>query len=206
MTTERVRADLLIQDLKTKSDKIRALSKAGYSRTDISEVLGIRYQHVRKVLLDAGISIGLRRRAEVPQPPIPVADAPRRNIPPSTLLEAGFRLIGEWAFAPAEKITLEGHAPDEPGIYAFVLGDVIVYVGVTLRSLQGRMRQYRRGDPRQRTSCRVNGLIKTALESGQNIKVLTATPEACEWNGLPVNTSAGMEVALIQLMKPEWNI
>jgi hypothetical protein len=34
----------------TKADKIRALSKGGYSRVDIAKFLGIRYQHVRNVL------------------------------------------------------------------------------------------------------------------------------------------------------------
>ncbi len=36
---------------RTKSDKIRALSRAGYSRAEIANFLGIRYQHVRNVLV-----------------------------------------------------------------------------------------------------------------------------------------------------------
>ncbi len=75
MTTPRVSADSLIANLKTKSDKIRMLAKAGYSRTEISELLVVRYQHVRKVLLDAGISGGLRGSVVVPQPPVPVTAA-----------------------------------------------------------------------------------------------------------------------------------
>ncbi len=39
--------------LTTKSDKIRTLGKAGYSRQQIADFLGIRYQHVRNVLVDA---------------------------------------------------------------------------------------------------------------------------------------------------------
>jgi bifunctional DNA-binding transcriptional regulator/antitoxin component of YhaV-PrlF toxin-antitoxin module len=35
--------------LKTKSDKIRALTAAGFTRTEIADFLGIRYQHVRNV-------------------------------------------------------------------------------------------------------------------------------------------------------------
>src|SRR6266550_6813689 len=206
MSTERLPAELLVRDLKTKSDKIRTLAKAGYSRTEISESLGVRYQHVRKVLVDAGITDGLRRQTEVPQPPIPVAVAPSTQIPPSALLEAGFALVGKWTLAPDGAITLEGHAPNEPGVYAFILGDVVAYVGVTLRSLSGRMRQYRRGDPRQRTSARINGRIKTALGVGQIVRVLVATPKHSEWNGLPVSTASGLEVALIQATAPEWNI
>ncbi|HEX5479966.1 MAG TPA: hypothetical protein VFY79_09625 [Dehalococcoidia bacterium] len=37
--------------LVSKADKIRALGAAGYSRTEIAEFLGIRYQHVRNVLV-----------------------------------------------------------------------------------------------------------------------------------------------------------
>jgi antitoxin component of MazEF toxin-antitoxin module len=39
-------------EFKTKADKIRALAKAGYTRQQIADFLGIRYQHVRNVLVD----------------------------------------------------------------------------------------------------------------------------------------------------------
>jgi hypothetical protein len=35
----------------SKSAKIRALTKAGFSRSQVALMLGIRYQHVRNVLL-----------------------------------------------------------------------------------------------------------------------------------------------------------
>lgn len=41
--------------LSTKSDKIRALSRAGVATADIARFLGIRYQHARNVLMDAGL-------------------------------------------------------------------------------------------------------------------------------------------------------
>jgi hypothetical protein len=72
--------------------------------------------------------------------------------------------------------------------------------------LSGRMRQYRLGDPRQRTSFRINGRIRLALESNQVLKVLFATPNHSGWNGLPVSTASGLEVGLIQAIRPEWNI
>lgn len=43
----------LTAGLKTKSDKIRALGRAGYPRQQIADFLSIRYQHVRNVLVDA---------------------------------------------------------------------------------------------------------------------------------------------------------
>ena len=39
--------------LPTKSAKIRALDGAGYSRSEIAKFLGIKYQHVRNVLVSA---------------------------------------------------------------------------------------------------------------------------------------------------------
>jgi len=42
----------LTQSAKTKSEKIRILGAAGYSRRDIADFLGIRYQFVRNVLVD----------------------------------------------------------------------------------------------------------------------------------------------------------
>lgn len=41
----------LTQGLNSKSDKMRALAKAGYERADIARFLGTRYQFVRNVLI-----------------------------------------------------------------------------------------------------------------------------------------------------------
>jgi len=41
--------------LKTKSDKIRALSRHGVPTAEIARYLGIRYQHARNVLKEAGL-------------------------------------------------------------------------------------------------------------------------------------------------------
>ena len=43
-----------VAGLTTKSDKIRALYREGYSRSEIRRFMGIRYQHVRNVLVRSG--------------------------------------------------------------------------------------------------------------------------------------------------------
>jgi AbrB family looped-hinge helix DNA binding protein len=48
---DQARMKELTKGLATKSAKIRALSENGYSRGDIAKFLGIRYQHVRNVLV-----------------------------------------------------------------------------------------------------------------------------------------------------------
>ena len=122
------------------------------------------------------------------------------------LLRAGFEFIGEWTQAADSTIRLEANAPAKPGVYAFVVDAAVAYVGLTNSGLKTRFDQYRRGHAGQRTSARVNGLIAKALAEGRQIKVLVATPDALEWNGLPVNAAAGLEAALIQKIRPAWNI
>ena len=51
---DRQPAEQVVVGLTTKSDKIRALFRAGYSRSEIARSLGIRYQHVRGVLVRSG--------------------------------------------------------------------------------------------------------------------------------------------------------
>src|SRR5689334_12654550 len=52
--------------LKTKSDKIRKLAASGYSRSDIAKFLGVRYQHVRNVLVDDERRRGASGASEAP--------------------------------------------------------------------------------------------------------------------------------------------
>lgn len=55
MSEPRPPASAVIESLgpkATKADQIRALNVNGYSRSEIAEVLGLRYQHVRNVLVD----------------------------------------------------------------------------------------------------------------------------------------------------------
>lgn len=51
-TSHRYSMNEVAVGFQTKSDKIRALTKAGYSRSEIADFLGIRYQHVRNVLVN----------------------------------------------------------------------------------------------------------------------------------------------------------
>ena len=122
------------------------------------------------------------------------------------LLQAGFKLLGVWTQPSAGEILLSAKAPNDPGVYAFILDGVIVYVGLTQTGLRTRLDHYRRGHERQRTSSRVKGLIATALSEKKRVEVLIVIPPALDWNGLPINTAAGLEMGLIKSIKPVWNI
>ena len=194
LETNRVPFEDITAGLSTKSDKIRALAKAGYARAEIAALLGIRYQHVRKVLLDAGITGGLKNvKLEVEHEPVEVElSDDTEPVNAEILLEAGFKLLGSWTQPASGEILLSAKAPNDPGVYAFVLEGVIVYVGLTQTGLRTRLDHYRRGHERQRTSRRVKGLIATALTEKKRVEVLIAIPSALDWNGLPINTAAGL--------------
>jgi hypothetical protein len=199
--------------LETKSDMIRALARAGYLRTEIASLIGISYQHVRKVLVDSGITEGFKPRDEVRLEREPVVvEIGDDNCVEShadtsweVLLRAGFRFLGEWK-GENRDFQIDAKIPVDAGVYSFVVDDVIMYVGLTQRGLRTRLDGYRRGYERQKTNARVKALILEALASGKRVKVLVAVPEAGEWNGLPVNTAAGLEAALISMIQPHWNI
>lgn len=63
-------------ELGTKSAKIRRLGQAGYSRQQIADFLGIRYQHVRNVLVDEERRTGAVLKTS-PFPPEPGSSAVR---------------------------------------------------------------------------------------------------------------------------------
>lgn len=201
-------APQVIRNLTTTADKIRALATADYDRAEISKILGIRYQHVRHVMLRSRITGGLRHEIEAEREPVEVdaAPAPREDTSWTVLTEAGFQFIGEWTQDRQSLLRLDAKAPSSPGVYAFIVDDIVVYVGLTLSGLKTRFDQYRRGHKGQKTSSRINGRIAETLSAGKNVKVLVATPEAFEWQDLPVNTAAGLEVGLIEMIRPVWNI
>ena len=60
MSTDQSEMERLVVGLPSKSEKIRTLGRAGYSRSKIADFLGIRYQHVRNVLVDAERIVGAR--------------------------------------------------------------------------------------------------------------------------------------------------
>lgn len=198
----------ILQGLQTTADKIRALANAGYDRTEISKILGIRYQHVRNVMLRSGIAGGLRREAAAEREPVEVdaTPEPREDTAWTVLADAGFQLIGEWSHDPESLLKLDAKAPAAPDVYAFVVEDIVVYVGLTLSGLETRFDQYRREHKGQRTSSRINGHISQTLREGKKVNVLIAPPEPSEWQELPVNTAAGLEAGLIEMIRPSWNI
>lgn len=87
--------------LQTKSDKIRALAKAGYSRAEIARHLDIRYQHVRNVLVeDERLANGRRQSSVAESSDNQAKRAPESNhlYPTKTKLEPDGRVAVPPAF------------------------------------------------------------------------------------------------------------
>lgn len=98
--------DKATEHLGTKSSKIRALAKLGASRSEIAQYLGIRYQHVRNVLVQPAPA------SEATPSPVRSAalhagdgEAPR----PFTIEEAKLGLAAQFGVSPsAIEITIRG--------------------------------------------------------------------------------------------------
>lgn len=191
----------------TTSAKIRTLAQTGLTRKAIADHLGISYQHVRKVMIDAGMTGGLSRGNRSKQVMVSNQPVPKpSSFPCQLLLDAGFRQIGEWNRRGGTTIGLDTKAPTDSGVYAFVVDGMVVYVGLTQNGFKARFDGYGRGHEKQRTNARVNALIRQTIADGKKVLILISTPDPLEWNGLPVNTAAGLESGLIRMIRPAWNI
>lgn len=78
---------LVAQNLESKSDKIRALLREGYLRTEVAEFLEVRYQHVRNVAIDAGIEGGTQRGIVVVPKAKPIPKVPPDVVAAGTMVE-----------------------------------------------------------------------------------------------------------------------
>tara|TARA_R110002072_G_scaffold187893_1_gene344662 strand:- start:350 stop:1012 length:663 start_codon:yes stop_codon:yes gene_type:complete len=127
----------------------------------------------------------------------------------SDLLRSGFIVIGEWCLIDGE-LQLSANASAElersHAVYVFREGLEILYIGVTLRALSRRMKNYLKPGASQRTSRRLNALITERLHDGAKIEVLAFWPGRTDVGGLPVDVAPGLETALISLIRPGWNM
>lgn len=190
----------IIAGLPTKSAQIRALSAAGYPKTDIARLLEVSYQHVYNVLAQAGGA-----RSSLPEKTV-VADQVPEPWPEQRLLNAGFQLVSTCVLGGIGSFAYSDRAPKTAGVYAFSVDGIVHYVGLTRGSLRTRLGHYVYGHEQQRTSARVKKLILDALTAGKAVRVLVAEPPQMEWNGLPIDGASGLETGLIGLIQPIWNV
>ena len=191
---------------KTKSEKIRELGREGTPVAEIARKLDIRYQHARKVLLDAGLLPESTRTVNLEK----IARAPtekkmKPSLQISELLSAGFAFTAKWKLVASGELAPDTPLPKEVGVYAFAKDNIVLYVGVATMGLAKRLYFYGSPGKSQITSLRLNKMIKDELATFPAIDIYTATPSNLDWNGLPIHGSAGLELGLIKKYNLPWN-
>jgi hypothetical protein len=148
-------------------------------------------------------------KSAVIEPDTEAAVAPKTSRPPLTaeqLLRSGFKLSAQWRLSPQGILETDHKLPHDKGVYAFVKAGIAVYVGVATMGLRKRLYFYARPGVTQRTSLRLNAILKEELNNGASIAIYSACPPDLDWNGMPVSGIAGLEIGLIQAFHLPWNI
>lgn len=127
-----------------------------------------------------------------------------RALTVSEMLGRGFREMACWS-AGEQRLNPPKDLPAQRGVYAFAIGERVVYVGLASRSLKQRLGFYARPAASQRTNVRLNGIISERIREGQTVRVLIAHPSDTEWNGWRISGSEGLEAALIEDFDLPWN-
>lgn len=199
----------------SKADRIRALADGTRTIAEIAREVGIRYQHVYHVLSRCGLldkvkinqrEATLDKTATVSVARVPRAKAVKPELSAETLMQAGFHRASGWRIDDAGALVLIDPLPKEVGVYAFAKAAIVVYVGVATMGLAKRIYFYGKPGVTQRTSLRLNSIIREELGNAGEIDILIAQPADMTWNGLPVHGSAGLELGLIKAYSLPWNM
>lgn len=122
----------------------------------------------------------------------------------NNLTRAGFKKLAHWQLKK-NSLSLSHTLPNKAAVYVITKNNYIVYVGSTHRGLKKRIYGYLKPGWTQKTNVRLNKLLIEHLKQGDALELLAAFPSNSSWNGLPIDTIAGLESGLIELIKPLWN-
>lgn len=167
---------------------------------DIARELDIRYQFAYQVVRRAAGGTPLKENTA------PTVKVPKPELSKDVLLAAGFEQSGTWKIDSEGAIHIIGEVPTEAGVYAFVVDGVAVYVGLASMNLAKRLYFYRKPGKSQVTNIRLNHKIADLLGQLKSIDLMTCTVKPSEWNGLPINMAAGLELGLIKKFHLDWNV
>jgi hypothetical protein len=192
-----------------KSEAIRALAGDGLSVADIAKRVGVRYQFARNVLQRAGLVKSVRAAASR-SGRIPVASLAAGPAKPflavEHLVRGGFVRSSRWRLTKDGELALENPLPAARGVHAMAKNGDVQYVGLATMGIAKRFKFYVRPGKTQRTSIRLNDILKKELQASQVIDIYTVSPPDLAWKGLPVSGMAGLELGLIENYRLPWNI
>jgi hypothetical protein len=124
------------------------------------------------------------------------------------LKKAGFKKSATFELLEGN-VTLSGSLPNDPGIYLFVIGGEVRYVGKTDRSLHSRLRAYEKRLRKDLPRRQVHEGILGSIERKEIVDVYTLTITGRRFfqrDSLPVDYLVGLEAGLIEnLDHPHWN-
>ncbi|MFT8930814.1 MAG: GIY-YIG nuclease family protein [Acetobacter syzygii] len=124
------------------------------------------------------------------------------------LLAGGFVHIGVWLPYEGGRMAFQGAnpVPDEPGVYAYAVGQEVLYVGSAQRGLRRRIRHYA-SSKNLPTASRIREKVLETLSSVTSVDIYVIVLEKpLTLHGiLPVDPVAGLEEGLIRAIKPKWN-
>ncbi len=116
---------------KTKSERIREFGREGVPVAEIARKLDIRYQHARKVLLEAGLLPGSTRVVNSEKTAkVLTVKKPKPSLHISELLSAGFSFTAKWKLGGSGEVSPDTPLPKEIGVYAFARDDIRCSDGV----------------------------------------------------------------------------
>lgn len=187
------------------AQRIRDLALTGMPVADIARSIGVRYQRVYSTLRDAGMLAGLVSSRVSDPKAVPEPKVPKAPLTVGALMAGGFKLACRWTLVDGVLILSEP-LPKVRGVYAFVKDGAALYVGLATMGLAKRIYFYGKPGITQRTSQRLNGLLKAELLAGAQIEIYIAAPPNLSWNGLPVSGDAGLELGLIETYSTPWNM
>src|SRR5262249_3163285 len=122
------------------------------------------------------------------------------------LVASGFTHSGRWVLSPSGDLIVDQPLPKAVGVYAFAKSAMVLYVGVATMAISKRLYFYGKPGVTQRTSQRLNAIIRGELKTSPCIDIFTAIPPDLEWNGLHIHGSAGLELGLIKKYSLPWNM
>ena len=123
------------------------------------------------------------------------------------LLDIGFELSGHWFVSEGRlDFKLARNATRSNILYAFVDDGEVLYVGKTVRTLMVRMSNYRRPGKTQSTNIGNNARIRTLLDAGDAVDILSLPDSGLMHYGkFHLNLAAGLEDSIIRTVDPPWN-
>lgn len=147
----------------------------------------------------------------VPIRDVGMSDKKRPGV--SELLAIGFEDAAQWV-VDGERLKHVGERPASwrqqtaipNSLYAFVSGQNVLYIGKTTRTLNKRFAGYCDPGKGQATNKKCQLGIRKLIKQGKTVRI-HVLPQTIplKWGDYPINLAAGLEDALVQAFKPEWN-